>query len=242
MADETAITDTPEKRGQAAGHAITITEQRLTALEAKVNKGLASFFEVGYALAEIKERGGFMLRGYKTFDEYCSKTFGFSERNGYRLIAAAETAKKVEEAVGEKPRNEAAARELKAVAHDPGLIKKVNDRLQRSKLSVATATAEKIHEIVEKVRPQTKPMFETPKAEKRPPLPELHDVCPKCHTTPSSYFHLSDGWHCGAEDCGAQVMIGVVAVDVKACPECGAALINAGAEFCEACGCILEEA
>jgi hypothetical protein len=220
-------------------HAITMTEKRLTDLEGRIRRGLESFVEVGNALREIKDRNGFMLRGAKTFDEYCSTTFGFSERNGYRMIAAAETAKKVEEAVGEKPRNEAAARELKAVAHDPGLIKKVNDRLQRSKLSVATATAEKIHEIVEMIKPQTKPMFDGPKA-KKPALPELHDVCPKCDTTPGSYYHLSDGWHCGAESCGALVMIGVIAADAQACPECGAAILAAGAEFCETCGSILE--
>ena len=183
-----------------------------------------------------------MLRECKTFDEYCAKTFGFSERNGYRMIAAAETAKKVEQAVGERPRNEAAARELKAVAHDPDLLKKVNDRLQRAKLTVATATAEKIHEVVEKVRPQTKPMFDERSAvsgQQKPKMPELHDVCPKHGGVPDSYFHLSDGWHCGAEDCGALVMLGVIAADAKACPECGAALVNADASFCEVCGVML---
>ena len=221
--------------------AITITEKRLTDLEGRIRKGLESFVEVGNALSEIKARNGFMLRGAKTFDEYCSKTFGFSERNGYRMIAAAETAKKVEEAVGEKPRNEAAARELKAVAHDPKLIERVNDRLKRAGQTVATATAEKIAEVVQKVKPQTKPMFEQPKAEKKLALPELHDVCPKCGVTPGSYFHVSDGWHCGGEDCGALVMIGVIAADVKACPECGAALLGS-TEFCESCGCVLEVA
>lgn len=219
--------------------AITMTEKRLTELEGQVRRGLDSFVAVGNALAEIKAKNGFMLRGAKTFDEYCAKSFGFSERNGYRMIAAAETAKKVEAAVGERPRNEAAARELKAVAHDPRLLEKVNDRLKKAGQTVATATAEKIHEVVEKVKPQTKPMFDEPK-EKKPALPELRDVCPKCDTTPGSYYHLSDGWHCGAEDCGALVMIGVIAADAKACPECGAALLNAGAEFCEACGVILE--
>src|SRR3990167_10999775 len=118
-------------------HAITMTEKRLTELEGQVKRGLDSFVAVGNALAEIKARNGFRLRECKTFDEYCAKTFGFSERNGYRMIAAAETAKKVEKAVGERPRNEAAARELRPVANDPGLLKKVNDRLQRAKLTVA---------------------------------------------------------------------------------------------------------
>ncbi len=203
--------------------AITISEKRLTELEGQVRRGLDSFVAVGNALREIKDRNGFRLRDCKTFDEYCQKTFSFSERNGYRMIAAAETAKKVEEAVGERPRNEASARVLKEVAHDPKLIERVNDRLKRAGQSVATATAEKLQEVVDKVKPQTKPMFEQPKEQPKPKLPELHDVCPKCATTPGSYYHLSDGWHCGAEDCGALVMIGVIAADAKACPECGAA-------------------
>jgi hypothetical protein len=219
--------------------AITMTEKRLADLESRIRRGLESFVEVGNALAEIKARNGFMLRGAKTFDEYCSKTFGFSERNGYRMIAAAETAKKVEDAVGEKPRNEAAARELKAVAHDPDLIKRVNDRLQKSKLTVATATAEKIHEIVEKIRPQSKPMFEE-KPEKKPALPQLSDTCPICHQQPQNYIRREDGWHCGIAACNAPVMVGVIPMNAQACPECGAALLTPGAEFCETCGCVLE--
>lgn len=227
--------------------AITMTEKRLTELEGQVRRGLDSFVAVGNALAEIKARNGFMLRGAKTFDEYCEKAFGFSERNGYRMIAAAETAKKVEAAVGERPRNEAAARELKAVAHDPMLLEKVNDRLKKAGQTVATATAEKIHEVVEKVKPQTKPMFGQPsdgssQKSDKPKMPELRDVCPQHGGVPDSYFHLSDGWHCGMEDCGALVMLGVIAANVQACPECGAALLNAGVEFCETCGCVLEVA
>ena len=34
-------------------------------------------------------------------------------------------------------------------------------------------------------------------------------------------------------------MLGVIAADAKACPECGAALVNADASFCEVCGVML---
>jgi len=220
--------------------AVSMTEKRLTELEGQVRRGLDSFVQVGNALSEIKNRNGFMLRDCKTFDEYCTKTFGFSERNGYRMISAAETAKKVEEAVGERPRNEASARVLKEISHDPKLIERVNDRLKKAGQSVATATAEKIQEVVDKVKPQTKPMFEKPKEVKKPVMPMISDMCPKCGTTPGSYFHVADGWH--AECCSTLVMIGVIAADAQSCPECGAAILNAGAEFCESCGCILEAA
>jgi hypothetical protein len=218
--------------------AVTITEKRLAELEGQVRRGLDSFVQVGNALAEIKARNGYMLRDCKTFDEYCAKTFGFSERNGYRMIAAAETAKKVEDAVGERPRNEASARVLKEISHDPKLIERVNDRLKKAGQSVATATAEKIQEVVDKVKPQTKPMFDKPKEPVKPPMPELSDTCPICHQQPLNYVRKEDGWHCGIMTCNALVMVGVIPANAQACPECGAALLG-NTEFCEVCGVVL---
>lgn len=218
---------------------ITITEKQLSLYEERIRKGLNSFFEVGQSLARIKEANGFKLRGFDTFDAYCQQTFQFSERNGLRLIAATDTATKVEEAIGEKPRNEAAARVLKEVAHDPKLIERVNDRLKKAGQSIATATAEKIQEVVDKVKPQTKPMFEPPKPAPKPVLPVLSDTCPHCHLQPGAYVRREDGWHCGRNVCDALVMVGVIPVTGQACPECGAAILTTGAEFCETCGCIL---
>ncbi len=222
--------------------AVTMTEKQLTIFEDKIRKGQAAFIEVGHALREIKERNAFQLRGFKTFDEYCSKTFGFSERNGYRMIAAAETAKKIEDATGDKPRNEATARVLSKITHDPKLIERVQQRLKTKGESIATATAERIEQVVEAIRPKTKPMFDQPKEEPKPVLPTLSDTCPICHEQPMMYTRHDDGWHCGIASCNALVMVGVIPLNVQACPECGAAILNAGAEFCETCGCILEAA
>lgn len=216
---------------------ITITEKQLTMYEEKIKKGISAFMEVGQSLQKIKEANGFKLRGFETFDDYCQATFQFSERHGYRMISAATDAKKIEAAVGEMPRNEAGVRAMKSVMHEPKLIEKVQERLKKKGGSLATATAERIEEIVEAVRPKTKTMFE-PKEEKKPAMPMISDTCPKCGTTPGSYFHVADGWH--AECCGTLVMIGVIAANAQACPECSAAILNAGAEFCESCGCILE--
>jgi hypothetical protein len=218
---------------------ITITEKQLAIYEDKIKKGLASFFEVGQSLQRIKDANGFKLRGFDTFDAYCQKTFSFSERNGYRLIAAADTAKKVEKAVGEMPRNEASARVLKEVVHDPKLIERVNEKLKRAGQTMATATAERLQEIVDKVKPQTRPMFEEPKAPPKPVLPTLSDTCPICHQQPFNYARHEDGWHCGIAACNALVMVGVIPANAQACPECGAAILTTNAEFCETCGCIL---
>ncbi len=211
----------------------------MTVYEDKIRRGMASFIEVGQALQKIKDANGFKLRKFKTFDEYCQATFSFSERNGYRMITAAQTAKKVEAAVGETPRNEASARVLREVVHDPKLIQRVNDNLKKAKLTIATATAEKLQEVVNKVKPQTRPMFEEKKEEPKPVMPELKDICPACQATPEVYRKVTEGWTCGR--CGAAVLIGVIAASAKACPECGHALIGS-ADFCEHCGCILEVA
>ncbi len=223
--------------------AITIVEKQLTTLEDKVRRGLASFMEVGTALQRIKETNGFRLRGFEDFNGYCEQTFGFSASNGYKMIAAAESAKKVEKAIGEKPRTAEAARVLGKVTHDPKLIEKVQEKLKKAGESIATATVEKIDQIVETVRPKTKPMF--PEAKKEPPapaVPTLSDTCPTCHQQPLNYVRQADGWHCGFAACNAPVMVGVIPAHAQACPACGAALLNSAAEFCEVCGCILEVA
>lgn len=222
--------------------AITIVEKQLTTLEDKVRRGLASFIEVGTSLQRIKDTNGFRLRGFEDFNAYCEQTFGFSASNGYKMIAAAESAKKVEKATGEKPRTAEAARVLGKVTHDPKLVEKVQDKLRKAGESIATATVEKIEEIVEAVRPKTKPMFpEPPKKEPpAPAVPTLSDTCPVCHQQPFTYTRHDDGWHCGIPTCNAPVMVGVIPAAAQACPSCGAALLNSSAEFCEVCGVILE--
>lgn len=226
--------------------AITIVEKQLNTLEDKVRRGLASFMEVGSALQRIKETNGFRLRGFEDFNAYCEQTFGFSASNGYKMIAAAESAKKVEKAAGEKPRTAEAARVMSKVTHDPKLIEKVQEKLKKAGTSIAAATAEKLDEIVEAVRPKTKPMFpeakKAPTGPAAPAVPTLSDTCPACHQQPLNYTREEDGWHCGFAACHALVMVGVISVSAKACPECNSAILNPAAEFCEVCGCILEVA
>lgn len=218
---------------------LTITEQQLEILEDKIRLGLASFVEVGTALREIKEANAFTLRGFKNFDDYCAKTFGFSERNGYRMIAAAQTSDKIKEIVGEAPRNEASARVLKQIADEPKVVERVAAQLKRSNQTIATATAEKIAEVIERVKPRAQPIVESkPAAKPVPASPTLSDICPACQMRPGVYVHREDGWHCGRAVCNALVMVGVIPLTGKACPSCNAAVAD-NAEFCETCGVVL---
>lgn len=132
---------------------VPVTERRLGELEATVKDGLKSFVAVGAALVEIREGKGYKLRGYQTFEEYCTQVFGFTDRHGRRMIAAAETAKAVEQISGAAPVSESVAREFVAVAADPKKVEKVVATLEKRGYTVTTATAEAVKQAVEKVIP-----------------------------------------------------------------------------------------
>ena len=63
-------------------------QQELAHWEAVIEKGLQTFFEVGQAMATIRDRKLYRA-DYKTFDEYCSVKWGMKRANAYRLIEAA---------------------------------------------------------------------------------------------------------------------------------------------------------
>lgn len=192
----------------------------LEQLETRVRTGLAAFIDTGTALMEIQQREGFRLKGYESMESYCEAEFGFSLRHGQRLIQAAQVAQKVEQITGVAPRNEAAAREIGRVAYSPQadkLLPKVEKELGRQGKSIATATAEVIAKVVERVVSPKKPASEQQQQQLVEEMPEeppalastLTDFCPSCGSIPESYTHRNDGWHCS--DCDAPVTIGVIA-------------------------------
>jgi hypothetical protein len=69
----------------------TLERGRLTELEAVIERGIATFVDVGLALAEIRD-GRLYRQTHSTFDDYCRERWGFSRSRGYRLIRAAELA------------------------------------------------------------------------------------------------------------------------------------------------------
>lgn len=93
--------------------ALTTSERHdLEALEDVVQRGLATFIEVGKALAEIRDRRLYR-QTHGTFEEYCHDKWLLSRTRAYRLIDAAAVAEAVSP-IGdiEPPANEAQAREL----------------------------------------------------------------------------------------------------------------------------------
>jgi site-specific DNA-methyltransferase (adenine-specific) len=87
-----------------------LEQEELESLEAIIGGGLQAFVDVGQALAEIRDRRGYKLSGYATFDEYCQQRWGLSRSYAFRHIQAAQVAAVLP--IGNAPANEAQARQL----------------------------------------------------------------------------------------------------------------------------------
>lgn len=94
--------------------------KRLKECEEAIERGLNTFYEVGNALAEIRDARLYRI-AYATFEDYCQEKWGMSRRRGYELIAAAAVVDNVRNSAQTIPANEAQANELSkldAIAQD----------------------------------------------------------------------------------------------------------------------------
>jgi hypothetical protein len=86
----------------------------LAQLEAVVERGMNTFFDVGNALAAISQRKLYRSE-YASFDEYCRTRWNMGRAHAYRMIAAAETVSPIGDKGLPLPTNEGQARELARV-------------------------------------------------------------------------------------------------------------------------------
>lgn len=191
----------------------------LESLETTVKDGMATFIKVGDALMKIRDSEGYKLRGFVTFDEYCESQFGFSVRQGQRLIAATKTTQVIEQITGETPTSESVAREFSKVTYSPEVVKEVHQELKAEHKPLAKATATDVRRVVTKVLDKVKPKVQSSKPAPKPaaPMPEMPpaptivtsavDFCPACGDIPQAYQREGDKWYCGV--CGVQVVINV---------------------------------
>lgn len=228
-----------------------LTLVQMESIEQEIERDRHSFLRMGNNLIRIREGKGYKLRGFKTFEDYCDRRWGISDRHGRRLIEAAETAEKTRVVLGAAPSSESVARELKKVADDPVVLQKVADRLEKKKVTVNTATAEQVADVVATVIGKPRP---EPKAAASPSgnghkpasgvsaLPvAATDECPQCRRVPNSYKHGANGWQCG--NCGQLVRLNVTIVMAltftpakpKPCRNCGQEL-KSGVSLCFNCG------
>ncbi len=134
-----------------------LAEPELVKLETVVREGTGAFMKVGIALMKIRDGKGYKLRGFKTFEQYCEKTFGITDRHGRRLIAATEASQQIEAATGQAPASESVARELVNVAKDPVVLQKVKDRLEKKHTTLGQASAELVKDVVAAVTGKPRP-------------------------------------------------------------------------------------
>ena len=90
----------------------------LTACEARIEKGRASFLDVADALAEIRD-GRLYREGFATFEAYCRERWGFTRQHVNRVIKSAEAVRSLSdemEPMGSKITNERTARAVAQVA------------------------------------------------------------------------------------------------------------------------------
>ena len=77
--------------GSLAQAQTPLERSRLAELEAIIERGLATFIEVGTALAEVRD-SRLYRETHATFADYCRERWNFSRSHGYRLIRAAQFA------------------------------------------------------------------------------------------------------------------------------------------------------
>ncbi|MGB8647275.1 MAG: hypothetical protein WCF84_18700 [Anaerolineae bacterium] len=97
-----------------------MTLDELTRHEQVIAAGKEQFVKVGMALIAIRDQRGYKLRGFETFEEYCEKQHGFTRRQGYRLMEAAEVAKDPDVSQWVTPANERQARALSEAIKQDG--------------------------------------------------------------------------------------------------------------------------
>lgn len=114
-------------------------------LEARIERGLATFIEVGSALLEIRDRRLYRERGFDRFEDYCRERWGFNRAHAYRLIESAHVAVALSP-IGDTPANEAQAREL-ARLREPDLIR---DVWQEVRETAPEPTARDIRAVVDR--------------------------------------------------------------------------------------------
>ncbi|WP_433225490.1 hypothetical protein [Actinomadura formosensis] len=79
--------------------------------EGVIERGLATFVDVGTALLEIRD-GRLYRREFGTFEDYCRERWGFSRQRAHQLTSAAETVTTIVDTGLPAPANEGQAREL----------------------------------------------------------------------------------------------------------------------------------
>lgn len=100
---------------------LLLEQDNLRECETVIERGLATFVEVGTALARIRD-GRLYRATHATFEDYCRERWGFSRNYANKQIAAAETVRAVEREMGTNVpiANEGQARAIAPILKEHG--------------------------------------------------------------------------------------------------------------------------
>lgn len=107
---------------------MTTTEIALDQLaehEAVIERGMATFVEVGNALLAIRDARLYRATGYSSFEAYCKDRWGMSRFRAYQLIDASEISELLTNVNSPPLTNESQARELAPLKREPEALQEV---------------------------------------------------------------------------------------------------------------------
>jgi len=128
---------------------LSVPEQRrLEQLEGVIERGLASFIEVGEALVEIRDQRLYRA-SHQSFDAYCLARWGFRRAHAHRLVQSAKVIRALSP-TGDTPTKERHARELAPLLPEPGQLREAwSDARQQADRNGVQLTAAHVREAVE---------------------------------------------------------------------------------------------
>jgi hypothetical protein len=105
---------------------------RFQKLEARIDAGLQSFFEVGSALLEIRD-GRLYRQDFPTFSDYCIDRWDMQRAHAYRLMDATRIRQELkEEGIEALPQNERQVRPLSKIKSLEGRVQAYRAALKMS--------------------------------------------------------------------------------------------------------------
>lgn len=120
--------------------------QQLVECESVIEAGLASFVEVGVALAEVRD-SKLYRQTHSTFEDYCRERWGLKRQRAYELIEASDVTRSLSEISDTMPSRESHAAELAPLRNEPERMaeawKQANDTAEEEGRKVTAADVRK---------------------------------------------------------------------------------------------------
>ena len=128
-------------------------KQELAHCEAVIERGFETFFEIGRAMAIIRDKRLYRAE-FSTFEEYCSTRWSLERRHAYRLMDASKVIENVSNWTQILPATESQARPLTSLEPDQQRVV-WSELLQDAQASGTPITAAKVRAVVDTFKTQS---------------------------------------------------------------------------------------